>query len=561
MGSRRKTKETPSQECAVRKLVPWAIAVAVMICGTLAAAFYYSDDLKAAHARRTQRQGTGNNGGQFASIMGKTVAFTPPWRSAPPPDAVTGATPKRASFNRAIMLISPSVVGINTSGAQGQSASGVIVHRRGFILTNHHVVDGAKDIVVTLTEDQLIKSYSAIVVDNRPDLDLAIIQLKSMGKKWPDLSPAPVGDSDNVLIGTDVVAIGSPFGLSGSASAGIVSNPHRTLNAGKKVFKDLIQTDASINPGSSGGALVNPAGEVIGINMAIVSPVEGFTGIGFAVPINQAKQVFSQFIEIVPSPYANTVPQTAAGTGGQTPNEFNGTMRMAAGRTLKPCWLGIAVYPVGTVIQREFDLPFRYGVLINRAFPDSPAVKAGLKRGDVIFRVGHSRIKDDKMLWSILAKKKAGDRITVVYFRNGKTGTCVVRLEPEPPNARALISAVPQGPGAGALGPEGIEEISWLGIDIQPLTNPEALAEYGLTPDMGGVYIGEVEGVAAIEAGLGPGDLIRRVNNRPFKDIAEFKDVIKTIDISDGVLLDVVRDKRPFFVTIRPTKQDMGAWQ
>lgn len=562
MGPRHKTHKSVDQECVFEKLTPWAIVVALLICGTVVMAFYYADDMKGAHARRKQ-QAEARNGrkGRFASLTGTYVTFTPPWHSETSPDAVTGATPKRTAFNRAITLISPSVVGINTSGAEGQSASGVIVHRRGFILTNHHVIDGAKDIVVTLTVDQQIKSYSAIIVDSKPKLDLAIIQLKSTGKKWHNLSPAPLGDSGKMLIGDDVVAIGSPFGLSGSASAGIVSNPQRTLTAGNRVFKDLIQTDASINPGSSGGPLVNTKGEVIGINMAIVSPVEGFTGIGFAIPINKAKQAFKQFIEIIPSPFADNNAKIASRSLPQEGNAFSGTMRLMAKRPAKQCWLGIAVYPVGTVVQREFDLPFRYGVLVNRVFPDSPAAKAGLMRGDVMFRIDQSRIRDDKMLWSILKDKKTGAPVTIVYFRKGKFKTCIARLEPEPPNARALISAVPQGPAAGAVGPEGIEEISWLGIDIQPLTNPEALAEYGLTPDMGGVYIGEVEGVAGIEAGLVPGDLIQKVNNREFKDIAGFKDIIKTVDISKGVLLDVVRNKRPFFITIRPTERDMGAWQ
>jgi len=204
---------------------------------------------------------------QTAKAAAQPTAFVPPWHGKQNPDAVTGATPKIMSFNQAIGIISPSVVSINTSGDQQQSASGVIVHRIGYILTNYHVVKGAENIVVKLSYDQLIKSYSAQIFDSRPDLDLAIIKMSSTGKEV--FTPAPLGDSDSVYIGEQIFAIGNPFGLTQSASSGIISNANRTLTAGNKVFEGLIQTDASINPGSSGGALVNSQAEVIGINTAI----------------------------------------------------------------------------------------------------------------------------------------------------------------------------------------------------------------------------------------------------------------------------------------------------
>ncbi|MFC1462020.1 trypsin-like peptidase domain-containing protein [Verrucomicrobiota bacterium] len=546
--------KTGGESCVRERMLPWAIGVALLICATIGMGFYYSGDMR-------ENRGRCPRPGSLAPLRGTAVAFTPPWHSQPSPDAVTGATPKPASFNKAVVLVSPSVVGINTSGAQGQSASGVIVHRRGFILTNHHVVDKAKDIVVTLRSDQNIRSYSARIVDTRPDIDLAIIQLKGLGKEV--FQPAPLGDSDRMAIGDDVVVIGSPFGLSGSASAGIISNTQRTLTTGKKVFRDLIQTDASINPGSSGGALVNTRAEVIGINAAIYSPVEGFIGIGFAVPINKAKKAFSQFCQIVPSPLATPPGPTGPRPAPDAPaGVLPGNLRMMAKQKAgNGCWMGIAVYPVGRVVAREFDLPFRHGVLVNRVYANSPAAEAGLVRGDVLFRVAHSRIKDDKMLWSALKNKKSGDKVSIGYFRNGKLENCVVTLKPEPPNARSLIAQLPQGGGGGTGGPEGIEEISWLGIDIQPLEAGEALTEFAVSPNQDGVFVGEVEGVAALDAGIGPGDVIKRINNRKIKDIEAFKEIVKTLDISHGVLLDVVRDNRPFYVTIRPTKRDLGAWQ
>ena len=307
MVSKRINKAAENQACAREKLLPWMVAVAVLLCVTIGLTYYsYKNKPSAGPGRQigaASRAATGKANGGAAALQGKPVAFIPPWHQKSVMDAITGATPKRASFNKAIMIVSPSVIGINTSGKQGQNGSGILVHSRGYILTSYHVIDKADEIVVTLTTDDLIKSYTAKVVDSRPDLDLAILKLKSTGKTI--FVPAPQGDSDLTVIGEDVVVIGSPFGLAGSASAGIISNTRRTLNAGNKQFNNLLQTDAPINPGSSGGALVNSKAEVIGVNMAIYSPVEGFTGVGFAVPINHARQAFAQFIEIVPSPLAN----------------------------------------------------------------------------------------------------------------------------------------------------------------------------------------------------------------------------------------------------------------
>ncbi len=498
--------------------------------------------------------------GQAAKPTAKLTAFVPPWHGKQNPDAVTGATPKVMSFNWAIGIVSPSVVAINTSGAESQSASGVIVHRLGYILTNNHVVEGAENIAVTLSYDQLIKSYSAQIFDSRPDLDLAIIKINSNGKEI--FTPAPLGNSDRVYIGQQVVAIGNPFGLTQSASSGIISNSNRTLTAGNKIFDGLIQTDASINPGSSGGALVSQQAEVIGINTAIYSPTQAFSGISFAVPINQAKMAFTDLIEIVQSPLARPNTQAAKANtnrpGISAPAAFNLQMMAAKSTPRQRCWLGISAYPVDSVVSRELDLPTRYGVLVNRVFGNSPAAKAGLRRGDVVYRADYKRIRDEKMLWSILAEKMAGETVEVTLFRNNTKKTLTARLEPEPPNVRSLLSNLPQGQAMAEL---GIEEISWLGIDIQPIEAGEALQEFGIDPSQTGVFVGEVEGIVAIEAGVMAGDVIKKVNNKQVKDIESFKEIIKNVDISEGALLDIVRQKRPFYISIPPTKRDRGAWQ
>jgi len=554
-------------------LGPWLIGIGILICAAIVLAFYYADDIRQAQRNRGRMeigvlQGLGQSGraaiqaaNPAANTTARPASFVPPWRWKQNPDAITGATPIAISFNRAIRIVSPSVVGINTSGGRQQSASGIIVHRLGYILTNYHVVKRARNIVVTLSYDQLIKSYSAEMVDSRPDLDLAIIKINSTGKEV--LTPAPLGNSDRIFIGEQVVAIGNPFGLTQSASAGIISNTQRTLTAGNKVFEGLIQTDASINPGSSGGALVNAKAEVIGINTAIYSATAAFSGIGFAVPINHAKQVFRDFIEIVQSPLSRGNAQVAKENMNQIdlPNAGANLQMMAARRGIRKCWLGIDAYPVDNLVSREFDLLVHHGVLVNRVFDNSPAAKVGLLRGDAIYRVNDRRIRDAEMFWSYLAGGKAGDEVKITLFRKGKKRNFILKLEPEPTNVRSLLSKAPQGAAAGTTGVEGIEEISWLGIDIQPIKSGEALQEFGIPASESGVFIGEVEGIAAIDAGLAPGDLIKKVNNQEVKDIKSFKEIIKTVDISKGVLLDIVRQKRPFYVTIRPTNQDLGAWQ
>jgi S1-C subfamily serine protease len=443
------------------------------------------------------------------------------------------------SFNQAIGIVSPSVVAINTSGAESQSASGIIVHRLGYILTNYHVVKGAKNIVVTLSYDQLIKSYSAQIFDSRPDLDLAIIKMNQTGKEV--FTPAPLGDSDRVYIGQQVVAIGNPFGLTQSASSGIVSNADRTLTAGNKVFDGLIQTDASINPGSSGGALVNPQAEVIGINTAIYSSTQAFSGISFAVPINQAKMAFPDLIEVVQSPLAKPNTQTAKANTNRArisaPAAMNLQMMAAKNTPRQRCWLGISAYPVNNIVSRELALPINYGVLVNRVFGNSPAAKAGLMRGDVIFRANYKRIKNEKMLWSLLAGKKAGDTVKITLFRNNAKKILAAKLQPEPPNVSTLFPNSPQGPSAfgtapsvptatlpspreqNAAGKKFIEG-HWLGLEVIPLT-AELASEYQIPKGETGVLVDEVT-LEAAESGILAGDMVQSIASIPTPDLKAF---------------------------------------
>ena len=532
-----KTDKPQEDTCAQESLGPWLVVISILVVVTVILAFYFADDIRKSQADRGQMKigkfKAPGKMGKDTEPTAKPTAFTPPWHSQQNPDAVTGATPRPMSFNQAIGIISPSVVSINTSGRQQQSASGVIVHSRGYILTNNHVVKGAKDILVTLSYGQVIKSYSAQVFDNRDDLDLAIIKINKTGNEV--FSPAPLGDSDKIYIGQQIVAIGNPFGLTHSASSGIISNPDRTLTTGNKTFDGLIQTDASINPGSSGSALVNPKGEVIGINTAIYSSTQAFSGISFAVPINQAKIAFPDLIETVRSPLAKANvnrPGTSAVAG------MNMQMMAAKSTAQSKCWLGIHVYPVDAVAAKKMGLPTSYGVIVNRVFRNSPAAKAGLMRRDVILRVNSKRMKNENMLWSLLEGKKAGDKVKMSVFRNGKKKVFVATLQPKLSNVTTLPAKAParRSPvfgiaplaSAGTL-PSPLQQNAagkkfieghWLGLEVIPLT-AELATEYRIPNGETGVLVDEIT-LEAAESGILAGDMIQSVGGFPTPDLETF---------------------------------------
>lgn len=575
--------KTQQEDTCVREtLGPWLVAISVLIFVTIILAFYFAEDIRQSQVNRGPMEiggikvpgSIGLTRLQGANPAARLATFTPPWHGPQNPDAVTGATPSPMSFNQAIGIVSPSVVSINTSGGQQQSASGIIVHHLGYVLTNYHVVKGAKNIVVTLNYDQLIKSYSAQVFDSRPDLDLAIIKMNSTGKEV--FTPAPLGDSNRIYIGQQVVAIGNPFGLMQSASSGIISNANRTLTAGNKVFDGLIQTDASINPGSSGGALVSAQAEVIGINTAIYSTTQAFSGISFAVPINQAKRAFPDLIEIVQSPLAKLNTQVAQAntnrSGASTPAGINLQM-MAAKSTMKQrCWLGTSAYPVNSIVSRELDLPIHYGVLVNRVFGNSPAAKAGLMRGDVIFRIDNRRVKDEEMLRGYLQGKKTGDKVKIAVFRNGNKKVFVATLQPELPNVSTLYSKAPQGTPvfqavAVATAPTGtlpspreqnaagkkFIEGHWLGLEVIPLT-AELASEYQIPKGETGVLVDEIT-LESAESGILAGDMVRSISGFPTPDLKAFFQATQQVQGKKRAQVGISRrgSKMTFVMTARNT--------
>jgi S1-C subfamily serine protease len=351
--------------------------------------------------------------------------------------------------------------------AAGKGGSGVIVNSNGYVLTNHHVVHGARKITVTVYSGQTSKTYKADLIDEAPELDFAILKIAGNGGLF---TPAAIGSSSSMSVGDEVLAIGSPFGLPQTATFGIVSNTRRTMTVGNQTFTDFIQTDAPINPGSSGGALVNVNGEVIGINTAIYSPTKAFSGIGFARPIDSAKAAFPDFIQptgtlaaavafqrglglnpwcppggqiqqiAVPCPppgqacpVANTTTQPIQRGQGLYPwCPPGGSMRQAANTQGGQCWMGIRTRPVDQQAKASLGLPMERGVVVSEIFAGSPCIAAGLKTSDVIIRVDNRSLKDEAMLGELLAAKDIGDEMKLAVYRDGKKADLRFRLGPKP---------------------------------------------------------------------------------------------------------------------------------
>jgi serine protease Do len=371
--------------------------------------------------------------------------------------------------------------------------SGFIISREGYIVTNNHVVQKAKDITVILNSKE---QYPAKVIGTDPKTDIALIKIEP--KK--QLTTAPLGNSDLLRDGESVIAIGNPFGLAETVTSGIVSAKGRTIGAGP--YDDFIQTDASINPGNSGGPLINFYGEVVGINTAIVATGQG---IGFAVPINMAKDILIQLKH--------------------------------KGRVTRG-WLGVAIQEVTPELARSFGLPAEKGALISDVVPEGPAEKAGFKRGDVILELNGKTVKDYHELPRMVAVMPPGDTVLFKVLRDGKEIT---------------VPAV-----VGELKDEEVvkpsEEVqNQLGISLQPVT-PEIAVELGIKKAEGVVVTNVDPGGLAAEAGIQRGDVIIELDRNPVSSLNDFNEALKKSDKS--LLLLVYRGGSTFYVTIKLSQKD-----
>ena len=371
--------------------------------------------------------------------------------------------------------------------------SGVIVSDDGYILTNNHVVQDADTIQVRMNPK---KTFPAKVIGTDPKTDIALLKIDA--KQLPTLK---VGDSDRLRVGEWVVAIGSPLSenLDHTVTAGIVSAKGRA-NLGLADYEDFIQTDAAINPGNSGGALVNIDGELVGINAAIVSQSGGFQGIGFAVPINMAKQVMESLLK-------------------------SGTVVRG--------YLGVYIQEVNENMAKAMDLPEPSGALVADIDKDGPGDKAGLKHGDVIVEMDGEKISSSTELRNSIASMAPDTKITLKVIRDGKATTIHAKLDKlESDKAR----------------PEATQIIEKkLGFDVATLTKDLA-AKYELDRSLKGLVITDVRSDQAYNAGLKEGDLIVSINRQTVENIKEFNKVVADLQKGDPVMLQIFRDEHTFFV-------------
>ena len=360
------------------------------------------------------------------------------------------------------------------------SGSGFIIRKDGLIITNNHVVEGASEIMVTLPDE---REYQATVLGRDPKTDLAVLKVEVK----QDLPVANLGDSENVRVGDWVMAIGNPFGLSNTVTAGIVSAKGRTIGAGP--YDDFIQTDASINPGNSGGPLFNEEGEVVGINTAIFGNGGGNIGIGFAIPINLAKQLV---------PDLETKGHVTRG------------------------WLGVTIQKMTTELAESLGLDEPSGALVADITTGSPADKGGLERGDVIIGYNGHTVKENADLPLLVANTKAGTKVPVDVVRDGKTRTLTIEI------ARLDEPEVAGGPGQSKQG-------KW-GLALREFT-PEERARLRPKAGEGVVVAGVRSDSPAAEAGVREGDVILEVNRTPVKTVDELKQAIATVAEDKPLLL------------------------
>jgi serine protease Do len=373
---------------------------------------------------------------------------------------------------------------------QPSLGSGFIIDKEGFVVTNNHVIEDADQIKVKLDDDT---EFNAEVVGRDPNTDLALLKIES-DKELPVLT---LGDSNKLKIGQWVVAIGSPFGLERTVTAGIVSAKGRVIGSGP--YDDFIQTDASINPGNSGGPLLNMKGEVIGINTAIIA---SGTGIGFAIPVNLAEGIIAQL--------------------------------KAEGEVTRG-WLGVAIQDLTSEMAEYYGLKDHKGVLVADVFEGDPADKAGIQAKDIILKVNDQKIETSRQLTSMIAGLKVGETAKVEIFRNGQKKVFSVKLAKRS-NEKLAGRGVPQK-----------REEEELGIRVTDLT-PEMAQRFNLGDTAGVVVVGVESGSKGSEAGVQVGDIIKEINHKAIETGKDYTASVQNIKAGDTVNLFIWRKNAGFLV-------------
>jgi serine protease Do len=347
------------------------------------------------------------------------------------------------------------------------------------------VIKDADEIKVKLTSG---KEYNALVVGRDPKTDLALIKIDGSN----ELTPLPLGDSDALLVGTWVMAVGSPFGLEQTVTAGIVSAKGRVIGAGP--YDDFIQTDASINPGNSGGPLLNLRGEVVGINTAIMSRGGGNDGIGFAIPVNMAKGIIDQL-------------------------KNKGEVTRA--------WLGVGIQDLTPELAAYYNVEDPKGALVTQVYEGNPADRAGIRSGDIIIKVKEKDISNSRDLSVTVANSDIGEQIPITILRGGREKTVRVEL------TKRTDTPAPLKAGARDSGK--------LGLQVTEL-KPETARQLGLPEDERGVLVTHVQpGSKGERAGIMTGDVIKEVNRKPVNLPEDVRKHIETNKSGEAVQMLIKR--------------------
>jgi serine protease Do len=447
---------------------------------------------------------------------------------APIPVLPVQMPPQGGTFASIAEAIKPAVININTvsrggsSGPQGRTpfeeffgeeffrrffgevperipqrslGSGVIVDPSGIALTNAHVVDKATEIeVVTLDGGK----HRAKIIGVDKKTDLAVLKLDD-GKA--SFKYARMGDSDRVQVGDWVLAVGSPFGLQATVTAGIISAKARQLDLGP--FDDFLQTDAAINPGNSGGPLVSMQGEVVGINTAIVA---GHSGIGFAIPSNMARKIYT---------------------------ELRDKGRVTRG------WLGVSIQPLTPELARSFGSKDAKGVLVNEVMADSPAAKAGLKPGDILLEFEGRPMEGPGDLQRAVGFFSPDRSAKVKILRDQTEKVLEIKVGQAPDERQAQQ----QRPGQG-------RSKSMLGLEVRPVT-PEIARQLNLRSTDGVIVYRVEDGTPAAEAGVQRGDVVKQLNNQPVKTMADFDKLTREMKEGDNLTILIQRGAMSLYVAFR----------
>src|SRR5437870_11305943 len=378
----------------------------------------------------------------------------------------------------------------------GGMGSGVIVSPDEHIITNNHVVDGANELTVTLPDK---REFKGKIVGTDPKTDLAVIKI--------DASNLPYvrwGDSSKLQVGEYVLAVGNPYGLNSTVTLGIVSALGRG-HMGITQYEDFIQTDAAINPGNSGGALINTAGELVGINTAIISQTGGYQGVGFAVPASMAKPVFESIVK---------------------------TGKVVRG------YLGVAIQDLTQDLAKSFGLKQAKGALVSSVAEDSPAQRAGLKQGDVIVAYQGKPVEDPAALQREVTHTPVNTKATLKIIRDGRAQEVTVTIGEQAEKVKVASA-------------DFSTENALAGLEVQSL-DLQAARELGLHGKVQGVVVVDVEPDSlADRAGLAQGDVIKEINRQPIKSVRDYEKIVSNLKKDESVLLLINRRGTALFITVK----------